>query len=131
MIVLDTCAIIWDALAPYKLTQKAKKAIESADSNNEIIICDISIWEISMFVKRNRLTIDTTASNFINLFLQYRNIQVQSITPEIAELSVNFCREINTDPADRLIAATSLIRNASIITSDNNLRDFEMLDTIW
>ena len=131
MIVLDTCAIIWDALAPHKLTQKAKKAIESADSNNEIIICDISIWEISMFVKRNRLTIDTTASNFINLFLQSRNIQVQSITPEIAELSVNFSSEINNDPADRLIAATSLIRNASIITSDNNLRDFEMLDTIW
>ena len=84
-----------------------------------------------MFVKRNRLTIDTTASNFINLFLQSRNIQVQSITPEIAELSVNFSSEINNDPADRLIAATSLIRNASIITSDNNLRDFEMLDTIW
>jgi PIN domain nuclease of toxin-antitoxin system len=111
MIILDTCAIIWDALASNKLTQKAKQSIESADYNNELIICDISIWEISMLVQRKRLEIDTTAANFINLFIQSRNIQVQSITPEIAELSVNLSKQINNDPADRLIAATSIIRN--------------------
>ncbi len=32
MVLLDTCAIIWDALEPSKLTQKAKKAIK-ADQN--------------------------------------------------------------------------------------------------
>ena len=92
---------------------------------------DISIWEISMLIKKKRLRIDTTAAIFINLYLQSRNISIQSISPEIAELSVNFDHAINNDPADRIIAATSLINNAQLITSDKNLRASKLLDTIW
>ncbi|MEC4677684.1 MAG: type II toxin-antitoxin system VapC family toxin [Nitrospirota bacterium] len=129
MTLLDTCAIIWDALDPDQLTAKAKKTIEQAQG--ELMICDISIWEISMLIKRKRIVIDDTASAFINLLLQSRNFHVQGITPEIAELSVNFSQEINNDPADRLIAATSILKNAPIITADQNLRDTALLSTIW
>lgn len=129
MTLLDTCTIIWDALDPDQLTAKAKKTIEQAQG--ELMICDISIWEISMLIKRKRIVIDDTASGFINLLLQSRNFHVQGITPEIAELSVNFSQEINNDPADRLIAATSILKNAPIITADQNLRDTALLSTIW
>jgi PIN domain nuclease of toxin-antitoxin system len=95
------------------------------------MICDISIWEISMLLKKNRLVIDDSPSGFINLLLQSRNLHVQQITPEIAELSVNFGSEINNDPADRLIAATSIVKNIPIITADRNLRDATILETIW
>ena len=129
MILLDTCAIIWTALEPSKLTPKAKKAIKR--SENELVICDISIWEISMLINKKRLIVDDTASGFINLLIQSQNYQVQQITPEIAELSVNFGTEINNDPADRLIAATSVLRNTPIITADQSLRDATILETIW
>jgi PIN domain nuclease of toxin-antitoxin system len=110
MILLDTCAIIWDALDPGKLSPDAKNAIEF--NEEELIICDISIWEISMLIKRERLVVNDTASGFLNLVLQSRNYLIQEITPEIAELSVNFASEINNDPADRLIVATSILANA-------------------
>ena len=129
MILLDTCAIIWDALDTSKLSTEAKDAIEL--NERELIICDISIWELSMLIKRKRLVVDDTASGFINLLLQSRNYLVQEITPEIAELSVNFGSEINSDPADRLIAATSILRNAPIVTADQNLRTATMVETIW
>ena len=129
MILLDTCAIIWDALDTSKLSTEAKDAIEL--NERELIICDISIWEISMLIKRKRLVVDDTASGFINLLLQSRNYLVQEITSEIAELSVNFGSEINSDPADRLIAATSILRNAPIVTADQNLRTATMVETIW
>ena len=129
MILLDTCAIIWDALDTSKLSPDAKTTIELHE--NELIICDISIWEISMLIKRKRIVVDATASGFINLLLQSRNYLVQEITPEIAELSVNFGTEINQDPADRLIAATSILENAPIITADENLRRVTTLETIW
>jgi len=129
MIVLDTCAVIWDALDASKLTAKAKKAISRRQS--ELIICDISIWEIAMLIKRKRLVIDFDTAGFIQLILQSRNFHIQEITPEIAELSVNFGSEINHDPADRLIAATSILSNAPIITADQNLRKATMIKTIW
>jgi len=129
MIVLDTCAIVWDALDESQLTPKAKNAIECHES--ELVICDISIWEIAMLIKRKRLVVDFPASGFISLLLQSRNFDIQDITPEIAELSVNFGSQINNDPADRLIAATSVLRNAPIITADQNLRDATVVETIW
>ena len=50
MIVLDTCAIIWDALDADRLSPKAKDAIEL--NARELIISDISIWEIAMLIKK-------------------------------------------------------------------------------
>jgi len=131
MILMDTCAIIWDALNPSLLSEAATAAIGDADQNGALIISDISIWEISMLVKKKRLMVNTTAAHFINLFLQSRNVSVQSISPEIAEMSVNFNAEINNDPADRIIAATSIICNAKLVTADQNLRHSSVLDTLW
>ena len=131
MILMDTCAIIWDALEPSKLSEDAVAAIDKADEHNALIIADISIWEISMLIKKGRLEIEITPAKFINLFLQTRNISVKSISPEIAELSVNFDTEINKDPADRIIAATSIVYNASLVTADHNLRSSHQIDTLW
>jgi PIN domain nuclease of toxin-antitoxin system len=128
---MDTCAIIWDALEASKLSDKAFSAIEKADEHNALIISDISIWEISMLIKKKRLKVDSTATAFLNLFLQSRNVSVQSISPEIAELSVNFDHNINNDPVDRIIAATSIICNAQLVTADQNLLTSKLLDTIW
>jgi PIN domain nuclease of toxin-antitoxin system len=131
MILMDTCAIIWDALQKDRLTKKAKTAISKADKNAEILICDISIWEIAMLVKRKRLEIDDTAANLVRLFLESRNVTVVPISPEIAELSVNLGPEINNDPADRIIVATSIIKQAPLITADSNLRDARIVETLW
>lgn len=131
VILLDTCAIVWDALDKTKLTDRARAAIDKADEHNALIISDISIWEIAMLIKRSRLEVATTAANFVNLFLESRNISVVSISPEIAELSTSFGLEINNDPADRIIAATSIIHNAQLITADANLRQSTLFDTIW
>lgn len=129
MILLDTCAIIWDALETRKLSAKAKKAIERHE--DELLICDISTWEIAMLIKKKRLVVDATIAGFINLLIQSRNFRIQEISPEIAELSVNLGTEVSNDPADRIIAATSILRNAPIITADQNLRNTTLLETIW
>lgn len=131
MIIMDTCAIIWDALDKNQLTKKALTAIQKADDHNSLIISDISIWEISMLIKKGRIQINTTAANFLNLFLESRNISVVQISPEIAELSVSFGADVNNDPADRIIAATSIIYNAQLVTADNNLLKSKTIETIW
>ncbi len=127
MIVLDTCAIIWDALETSELSPLATKAIK--DAKNELIICDISFWEISMLIKRKRLEVEDTASSFIKILLQSRSFHIQEITPEIAELSVNLESEINNDPADRLIAATSIGPQVESIPAPRIARQYTRLPT--
>lgn len=131
MIVMDTCAIIWDALQPSKLTEAARIAIDSADERDLLMMSDISIWEIAMLIKKKRLEVDSTPSKFFTLFLQSRSVSVQPISPEIAELSVDLGPPMNSDPADRIIAATAIIHNAQLVTADKNLRNNSLLNTVW
>nr|VFK36378.1 MAG: PIN domain nuclease, a component of toxin-antitoxin system (PIN domain) [Candidatus Kentron sp. SD]VFK38585.1 MAG: PIN domain nuclease, a component of toxin-antitoxin system (PIN domain) [Candidatus Kentron sp. SD] len=129
MILLDTCVIIWNDLASDKLTPKARETMEN--SRGKLMICDISLWEISMLIKKGRLVANDTTSRFMNLLIESRHFHIQGITPEIAELSANLGSEINNDPADRLIAASSILMNAPLVTADRNLRGAAMLETIW
>jgi PIN domain nuclease of toxin-antitoxin system len=131
MIMLDTCALIWDALDQSRLTTKALAAIEQADEHHALMVADISLWEVAMLISKGRVEMNTGAANFIHLFLQSRSVRVISISPEIAELSTTFGDETNRDPADRIIAATSIIHNARLVTADDNLRNSDLIDTIW
>lgn len=131
MIILDTCTFIWDALSHPKLTARAKKHIVLAEQKEQLLICDITLWEVAMLINKGRLAVATTATKFIQLALQARNINVLPITAEIAELSVSFDKTINQDPADRLIAASAIIHNANIVTADQNLRDCPLVKTVW
>ena len=131
MILLDTCAIIWDALAPHKLSLKAINAINTADTLQRLMVSDISLWEIAMLMHKQRLVIDSDASTFLRTVLASRHISVQRITPEIAELATELDATVNKDPADRIIAATCIMHHASLITSDRNLRNAAQITTIW
>ena len=131
MIVLDTHVIIWDALAPERLSEPAQQAIAQANQNDGLIICDISLWEIARLLQKGRVQVETDTLSFINLVLQANNMQVQAITPQIASLSTQLPAEINQDPADRLIAATTLSHNATLVTMDRNLQAAEILPTLW
>jgi len=59
------------------------------------------------------------------------DISLQKITPEIAELSTNLPTEINSDPADKMIVATSIATKSPLITADKNLRRSDIVNTIW
>jgi len=130
MIVMDTCSIIWDALSSNDLSRNAKKAINRTEQKG-LIFCDISAWEIAMLIKKGKLQDEETPTNFINAILDSRNYIYKSITPEIADLSVNLGKEINKHPADRLIVATSIIENIELITADKNLINSDLVKTIW
>ena len=131
MIVLDTCAIIWDALQADKLSPVALQLINKADDENKLLVSDISFWEIAMLVNKGRLRIDIPAARFIRLYLQSRNLNVIAISPEIAGLSVGLPASVNQDPADRIIVATTNIHRARLVTADVNLLATPAVDTVW
>ena len=131
MITVDTHIIIWDALKPELLSRKAKEAISHANKKDGIIFCEISLWEIAMLVKKGRIYVETGYRQFIRLVTESNNYVFRGITPEIAELSSELFSDDDKDPVDRLIAATSIIENAALVTADEYLRQSKMLETIW
>jgi PIN domain nuclease of toxin-antitoxin system len=122
VVVLDTNALIFDALNPARLSRKARGLIERAHTRNDLCCSDISLWEIAMLVAKGRLDPGTKAVEFMNLALAARAITVLPITPEIAELSTQVPEAVSPDPADRLIAATAIYHRATLISTDANLK---------
>lgn len=131
MLILDTCAIVFDSLAPDRLSQKARAAIGQADDAGTLACCDISLWEIAMLVSKGRLDPGTNAQEFIELVLSARKIEIIPINPVIAAKSVlsGFCP--HGDPADRIIAASALIHKAKLVTSDRKLSTVAGLQIVW
>ena len=130
MITLDTHVIIWDALNPKLVSTKAKAEIRKANQTDGIIFCEISLWEIAILMKKQKIILDIPYQEFIGLIKTSNNYIFKGITPEIAELSTNLPNEINQDPADRIISATSIITNTPLVTADKNLLKSK-LNTIW
>ncbi len=131
MITVDTHVILWDALRPELLSSKAQKAIKTANESDGILFCEISLWEIAMLIHRKRIHIPISYLEFINLLRSSNKYYLQGITPEIAELSVTLAAEINQDPADRIICATSLIMKNNLLTADKNLQKSKVINTVW
>lgn len=131
MLILDTCTLVFDSLDPVRLSKKAAAAIAQAEDAGTLACCDISIWEIAMLVSKGRLDPGTDAQKFIQLVLAARNIRVLPITPEIAARSAqpDFCP--HGDPADRIIAASTILHKSKLVTSDRKLATVTGLNIVW
>jgi PIN domain nuclease of toxin-antitoxin system len=130
LIVLDTHALIYDALTPARLSARARKAIALAFTHRELACSDISLWEIAMLIARKRLDPVMDARQFLDDMIAARHVRVLPITAEIAVLSQSDVFSPG-DPADRLIAATARLHRAPLITSDAKLRRLKEVTTIW
>ncbi len=111
MLNLDTHILIY-ALSD-NLNRK-EKAILSGDSWS---ISPIVIWEISKLSQLGRIELDLNDPEFA---LVLNNIHIWP-------LNLDVCRAIRRldfkgDPADEIIAATSLVYNVPLITRDAEIR---------
>ena len=129
-VVVDTHVIIWDQLDPHRLSLKAKKALAIADESHQIILCEISLWEISILMKKKRLMIDLPYLEFIDALLQTKKYVLQGISPDIAFIASETDID-NRDPADRIIAATSIVLGLPLISADRFMQQSPSVRTIW
>jgi PIN domain nuclease of toxin-antitoxin system len=130
VVVLDTNALIFDALQPKRLTARAARAIEAATTRGDIACSDISLWEIAMLVAKDRLDPGVATGQFLHDLIQARGLQVLPITPEIAVLA-QADQFTHGDPADRIIAATAMHFSAKLVSADAQIRKLKGIEVVW
>jgi PIN domain nuclease of toxin-antitoxin system len=128
MIILDTHAWIWWNAESPLLSAKAKEEIEKAD---QIGICSISIWELSMLIAKGRIGLKQDLNDWVNYSLNVPKMQLIYMKPAIAIKANNLPGVLHGDPADRIIAATTIIQGSQLVTKDKQLLKYPHLDTIW
>ena len=126
MIVLDTSALIFWTLDPQRLSPKAKQALEQAD---HILISSISLWEIALKVKRQKLDIPLPINEYVDRLHRIGNLEILAVDIQTWLDNVDLPWD-HRDPADRAIVALAARNHCPLITSDETIANF-FKKTIW
>ena len=117
-LLLDTHVWIWQASAPQALKRRVAAAIQ--DEANELWLSPISIWELSMLVRKGRIELDDEVDSWVSRTLALTTFREAPVTNEVA-LEVSKIRFSHNDPADHFIAASARVFDLTLVTSDPRL----------
>lgn len=131
MIVLDTHTLVLWVSNPSKLSSKARSTINQAFKKKTVYISAISVWEIAMLVTKGRLILTMDVESWLDKVENFPGIQFIPIDTAIARKSVMLPGTIHPDPADRIIIATTRQLGATLITSDQKIRSYKHVKTLW
>lgn len=131
MIVLDTHALVWFISNPEKLSANAKKIIDQEIKKQEILVSSISVWEIYMLIKKERIKLTMDPDIWIEKIESLPFIRFVSVDNRIASKSVNLPEPLHDDPADRIIIATALEFGATLITKDKRILRYSHVQSLW
>ena len=132
MIVLDTHALVWWVDGDTKkFSRKARQTIEQHSRRNELLVASVSIFEITTLERRGRLRFKFSAADWLARLRRLPEYRIEPLADDITERAGQFGEAFPGDPADRMIAATALLRRAALVTQDEKLRKIEYLNTIW
>jgi len=110
MLNLDTHILI--AILNGDLTPREHELVVK----NELAISDVVLWELAKLVQIGRLRMDFESSEFRQCL---RQLTVLPITLEIARTSTRL--DFSSDPADEIIAATSIVEDVPLLTRDRKI----------
>ncbi len=132
MISLDTHALLWWISSPDRIPDKARRLLDGAvEDKRQVAVSSICLWEIAMLVDRTRLELTIPVNVWIEHVQELPWLTFVPVDNRIAVGSVFLDGFPHRDPADRIIVATSLSLNATLVTADTRLRHYKPLRTIW
>jgi PIN domain nuclease of toxin-antitoxin system len=117
-VLLDTHVVHWWSAEPQRISAPAREALEGAD---ELAVAAISWFELAWLARNERILLGVPIRSWLeSLAAQVRTI---GVTPAIADLAVALPSSFPRDPADRLIYATAVEHDLTLVTKDRAIRD--------
>jgi len=83
---------------------------------NELAISDVVLWELAKLIQLGRLEMDLDSLEFRR---SLREVLILPITLDIARASTRL--DFSSDPADEIIAATSIVEKIPLLTRDRRI----------
>ena len=128
VILLDTHVLLWLALDVRRISRAGLRAVRAA---RQKLVADISLREVAALAYLGRIELDREIGDWLEAAITELGLEVIAISPSIAARSTHVAQNFHGDPADQLIAATSIELDVPLVTADERLRGCPALRTIW
>lgn len=125
-ILLDTHAFIWFAEDDMQLDHSIKSFIEKPTNN--IFLSIASIWEMAIKLQLDKLKVDKSISEIINL-VTLNGFDLLPILP-VHIIKLTTLKFHHRDPFDRIIIAQGLVENCKIVSKDKAFDEYGV-DRLW
>jgi PIN domain nuclease of toxin-antitoxin system len=129
VIFLDTHALLWWALDPEQLSHEAERVVAAMELRGGFASA-ISIWEIGIKVKRGKLEIPIAVEELARRIERGGVLELLPVDTSTWLRSVSLEWE-HSDPADRVIVASALMRGVPLLTKDETIHAFAGVSSVW
>lgn len=126
-LLLDTCAFLWLATEPTRLSATATEAIN--DETNDRFLSDVTLWEITLKHFAGKLPLPEPPGDWLPKQTAFFDLQPLIINAESIFLSGEL-PDVHRDPFDRLLAAQA-IGGAFRFVSIDRIFDNLTVDRLW
>ncbi len=123
MIILDTHVLIWLDQGVPALGDNARERANGALREEALAIATVSFWEVAALCRRDRLRIRQPIAIWRRTLLDL-GLQEVPLGGEIAIVAGQL-EGLHGDPADRMIIATSILSDATLLTADQSILDWD------
>jgi PIN domain nuclease of toxin-antitoxin system len=116
--LLDTHIWLWASMQSDRLSRRVAKVL--ADSQSELWLSPISVWELSILCRKGRFRVHPDLSAWVAQTFSNLRLAEAPLTVEVA-LAISTIRFSHADPADQFLAASAKIFDLTLITADDQL----------
>jgi len=120
--LLDTHVFLWSLLETKEIPKQTIKEIKNP--NNEIYVSSVSLWEISIKTRINKLKLEGIAIEDLAGNIEKLAYRVITMTAEDALGYCNLAESTHKDPFDRMLIWQCISRNITIISKDSEFGKF-------
>lgn len=125
--VTDTHSLVWYFTEDTRLSKKALAIFEESLIEGIIIVPSVVMAEIMYIAKKGRITL--TFEETLEKINEYENFDIAPLDVEILKIANKI--EAELEMHDRLIVATSLYFESTLITKDELIRKYNIVSTVW
>lgn len=128
MILLDTCALLWLALDQSQLSPTARQTL--AAHAGRLWVSPITAFELGQKYAAGKLELALPPARWFPRALELHGLRESRFDADIA-LAAAALPRLHTDPFDRLLIATAIRQNFTLLTPDEKIRPYPQLLCLW
>jgi PIN domain nuclease of toxin-antitoxin system len=126
-VFLDSCAFLWAAIEPEKLSRLARSLISDARIRSMVSVA--TLWKLCL--KRNKGKLSISDEQLRKGLDDLKAVAVPIVIADVFQMNRLAFPPSHKDPFDKIIVAQAIRHKIPFISCDRNLRTCRGLQILW